>query len=77
MASAGNTPRLTGTIRAIKRDLGFGFITHRESGIDHFFHRSEVQGEVSFGELEEDQRVSFVAEDGPRGPRALDVVALN
>jgi CspA family cold shock protein len=59
-----------GTIKRLM-DKGFGFIsTGKEK--DLFFHSSNVQG-VSFEELREGQRVSFVEGQGPKGPQAENV----
>lgn len=61
----------TGTIARLLIDKGFGFIRD-ESGLEHFFHRSSVQGSV-FELLREGQRVDFVIEESQKGPRAGDV----
>jgi cold shock protein len=62
-----------GTIKRLT-DKGFGFI-QTESGVDVFFHMSNVEG-VSFNELRQGQRVSFVEGSGPKGPRAENVRPL-
>ncbi len=62
---------MRGTIVRLVRDKGFGFIK-AETGIEHFFHRSEVKGAVFEG-LAEGQRVEFTDADGTKGPRAEDV----
>lgn len=62
-----------GTIKRIT-DKGFGFI-QTASGNDVFFHMSSVEG-VSFSELREGQRVSYVVGSGPKGPRAENVRPL-
>lgn len=59
-----------GTIKRIT-DKGFGFI-QTAKGSDVFFHMSSVEG-VSFNELQEGQRVSYVEGNGPKGPRAENV----
>ena len=61
----------TGTIARLLIDKGFGFIRD-EGGVEHFFHRSSVRG-VVFELLREGQRVDFVTEDSPKGPRAGEV----
>jgi CspA family cold shock protein len=60
-----------GTIARLLIDKGFGFIRD-ENGVEHFFHRSAIRGAV-FELLREGQRVEFVNEDSPKGPRAADV----
>jgi len=62
-----------GTIKRIT-DKGFGFI-QTAKGSDVFFHMSSVEG-VSFNELQEGQRVSYVEGNGPKGPRAENVRPL-
>ena len=47
---------MTGTIKKIVTDKGFGFITSDKK--DYFFHRSNLNGEV-FEHLNEGQKVSF------------------
>jgi CspA family cold shock protein len=62
-----------GTIKRIT-DKGFGFI-QTASGNDVFFHMSSVEG-VSFNDLREGQRVSYVEGTGPKGARAENVRPL-
>lgn len=62
-----------GTIKRLT-DKGFGFIQTAQ-GSDVFFHMSAVEG-VSFNELREGQRVSYVEGVGPKGPRAENVRPL-
>lgn len=47
---------MTGRIKKIVTDKGFGFITSEKK--DYFFHRSDLNGEV-FEHLQEKQEVSF------------------
>ncbi len=60
-----------GTIRRLIRDRGYGFIA-TEDGKDVFFHQTGLQG-LSFDSLKEGQPVEFETEEGPKGPRAVDV----
>ena len=66
---------MTGTIKRMINDKGFGFIRD-ESGVEHFFHRSAVRGAV-FELLREGQRVEFSTEESPKGPRAAEVRLLD
>ena len=59
-----------GTIKK-KIDRGFGFIDVG-GGRDLFFHRSVVES-VSFEDLREGQRVSYVEGMGKKGPCAESV----
>lgn len=59
-----------GTIKKLT-DKGFGFIDTGTSS-DMFFHQSAVEG-TTFEQLREGQKVSYVAGEGPKGPRAENV----
>lgn len=61
----------TGTIKT-KTDKGFGFI-QVEGGPDVFFHHSACGGQ--YENLQVGQAVSFEMEQGPKGPKAANVVA--
>ena len=62
---------MTGTIRTLRLDKGFGFIRD-EAGQDYFFHASAVYGE-SLDNLREGDSVEFQVGNGPKGPRAEQV----
>jgi len=62
---------MKGKVKRLIRDRGFGFIS-AEDGREVFFHRSALEGE-GFDALEEDTGVEFNVEQGPKGPRAVDV----
>ncbi len=62
-----------GTIKRLT-DKGFGFID-TGTNQDIFFHLSNLEG-VTFDELREGQRVSYVEGQGPKGPRAEQVTPL-
>jgi CspA family cold shock protein len=62
---------MTGTIRTLRLDKGFGFIRD-EAGQDYFFHGSAVYGE-SLDNLREGDSVEFQVGNGPKGPRAEQV----
>lgn len=63
---------MTGTIRKLVADRGFGFITSEAAGKDVFFHSDALEG-VKFTELQEGDAVSFETEDSPKGPKATKV----
>lgn len=71
--------KLTGTVKSIKRAEGYGFITHSATGIDHFFHRSAIEKDslISFDDLDVDQTVEFVPVEGPKGPRAIQIMPVD
>ena len=63
--------RITGTVKWLNGDKGFGFI-EREGGKDVFVHYSSIQG-AGFRNLQEGQKVEFNVEQGPKGPQASNV----
>jgi CspA family cold shock protein len=63
----------TGTVKWFNNDKGFGFITPDEGGKDLFVHHSAIQGS-GFRSLADGARVTYEAEDGPKGPKAINVI---
>jgi CspA family cold shock protein len=66
--------RFVGTVKWFNATKGFGFIG-RETGEDVFVHFSSINME-GFKKLEENQRVEFSIEQGPKGLQASNVVPL-
>ena len=62
---------MTGTIRTLRVDKGFGFIKD-ETGHDYFFHQSSIYGE-GIADLREGDGVEFEGADSPKGLRAANV----
>jgi CspA family cold shock protein len=62
---------MTGKIRTLRVDKGFGFITD-SGGNDYFFHQSVIYGE-GIADLREGDSVEFDVGQGPKGPRAENV----
>jgi cold shock protein len=65
----------TGTVKWFNDDKGFGFITPDDAGKDLFVHHNAIQGS-GFKSLAEGAKVSYDAEQGPKGPAAANVVTL-
>ena len=63
-----------GTVKWFNESKGFGFIA-REDGEDVFVHHTAIQGN-GFKTLAEGQAVSFDVDKGPKGLRAINVVAV-
>jgi CspA family cold shock protein len=62
----------TGTVKWFSDEKGFGFITPDEGGKDLFVHHSAIQSS-GFRTLSEGARVSYEAEAGDKGPKAVNV----
>jgi cold shock protein len=62
----------TGTVKWFSDQKGFGFITPDDSGKDLFVHHSAIQGN-GYKSLTEGAKVSYEAEQGPKGPAAANV----
>jgi CspA family cold shock protein len=66
----------TGTVKWFNDDKGFGFITPDEAGEkDLFVHHTAINAQ-GFASLAEGAKVSYTAEAGEKGPKAVDVSAL-
>lgn len=63
-----------GTVKWFNEAKGFGFIA-REDGEDLFVHHTCISG-TGFKTLTEGQEVTFEVENGPKGPRAVNVVKV-
>lgn len=63
-----------GKVKWFNESKGYGFITSEE-GNDVFVHYSNIQGN-GFKTLAEGDAVSFDIEQGPKGPKAVNVVKL-
>jgi len=63
---------MTGTIKTLRAEKGFGFIKG-EGGNEYFFHQSAIYGE-GIDMLREGDSVEYtLGEAGPKGPRAENV----
>jgi CspA family cold shock protein len=65
----------TGTVKWFSDDKGFGFITPDEGGKDLFVHHTGIAGN-GFRSLTEGAKVEYEAEQGDKGPKAVNVTAI-
>ena len=65
----------TGTVKWFSDEKGFGFITPDEPGADLFVHHQAIQSD-GYRSLAEGAKVSYDAEAGDKGPKAVNVVPL-
>jgi len=63
-----------GQVKWFNDSKGYGFI-ETDTGHDVFVHHTAIQGE-GFKSLSEGERVSFVEEQGNKGPQATNVKKL-
>ena len=66
----------TGIVKFFNDSKGFGFITPDAGGKDLFAHHTEIQG-TGFKSLKQNQKVEFEVQDGPKGPAAARIRALD
>ena len=64
-----------GTVKWFNNDKGFGFITPDGGGKDLFVHHSAINAN-GFRSLADGARVEYESEDGPKGPKAINVVQI-
>ena len=66
----------TGTVKWFSDDKGYGFVTPDEGDKDLFVHHKDIDGE-GFKSLTEGAKVSYEAESGDKGPKAVNVQQLS
>ena len=65
----------TGTVKWFSDDKGFGFITPDDGGRDLFVHFSGIGGD-GYRSLAEGAKVNYEEEEGPKGPKAVNVTKI-
>ncbi len=65
----------TGTVKWFSDEKGFGFVTPDEAGKDLFVHHSGIEGD-GYKSLTEGAKVTYDAEAGDKGPKAVNVRAV-
>ena len=64
---------MTGTIKKLMRDKGFGFIVPDDGSDDVFFHRGSLAPRGQFEDINEGDGVQFQTRNGEKGPVAFDL----
>ena len=64
---------VNGTVKWFNSEKGFGFIAPEDGSADVFVHFSAIASS-GYRSLEENQKVTFDVQQGPKGPQASNVV---
>ena len=64
-----------GTVKWFNAEKGYGFIAPEDNSADVFVHFSAIQGN-GFKELQENDRVEFETQQGPKGLQAANVTKI-
>ncbi|HST71430.1 cold-shock protein [Kocuria sp.] len=65
----------TGVVKWFNAEKGFGFIAPDDGSADVFAHFSAINS-GGFRSLEENQRVQFEVQQGPKGLQAANITVL-
>jgi len=63
---------MTGIIKTLVSEKGFGFIAREGEAKDLFFHSNDLKG-ITYNELRTGDKVNFDIVDGEKGPSAKNV----
>jgi CspA family cold shock protein len=64
---------MTGVVKRIVSERGFGFIHPDSGGKDVFFHVTSLTGNLGIDDIETGDKVEFNLESGDKGPVAVDI----
>ena len=67
--------RIEGKVKWFNEDKGFGFIERNDGDEDVFLHFSALS-QGGFKTIAEEARVEFDVEQGPKGPKATNVIEI-
>jgi CspA family cold shock protein len=65
--------RMTGTIKKVMRQKGFGFIIPDDGSEDVFFHRGSLAPRNQIEDFNEGDSVQFQVRKGEKGPVAFEL----
>lgn len=63
----------TGTVKWFNSEKGFGFIAPDDGSADVFAHYSAIASNGGYRNLDENQKVEYDLEQGPKGPQAANI----
>ena len=66
----------TGVVKWFNAEKGFGFISPEDGSADVFAHFSAINS-GGFRSLEENQRVQFEVQQGPKGLKAANITVIS
>ena len=64
---------MTGTVKKVIKQKGFGFITPDDGSEDVFFHRGSLAPRNQIEDINEGDSVPFQVRKGDKGPVAFDL----
>lgn len=67
--------KLRGTVKAVKPEMGYMFVTDAATGEDYFAHKTAIErtSPVTWDDVQQGQSVEFTPITGPKGLRAIEV----
>jgi CspA family cold shock protein len=65
----------TGTVKWFNAEKGFGFIAPDDGSADVFAHFSAINGS-GYRSLEENAKVEYETQAGPKGPQAANITVI-
>lgn len=65
----------TGTVKWFNADKGFGFIAPDDGSADVFAHFSAINSS-GYRSLDENDKVEYEVQQGPKGPQAANISVL-
>jgi CspA family cold shock protein len=65
----------TGTVKWFNSEKGFGFIAPDDGSADVFAHYSAINSS-GYRSLEENDKVEYETQQGPKGPQAANISVL-